>query len=71
MQGSPARLTMMAPSICNNAVLKLDLVDSKDLLDRRRMAAGDRPNLQAGCYKRSNPAAEAFQRRISASAKSQ
>ncbi len=69
MQGSPARLTMMAPSICNNAVLKLDLVDSEALLDR--LKAGDRPNLQAGCYKRSNPAAEAFQRRISASAKSQ
>ncbi len=44
---------------------------SEALLDRRRMAAGDRPNLQAGCYKRSNPAVEAFQWRISASAKSQ
>ncbi len=31
----------------------------------------DRPNLQAGRCKRSNPAAEAFQWRISASAKSQ
>ncbi len=37
------------------------------ILDRRRMAAGDRPNLQAD-HKRSNPAAEAFQRRKSASA---
>ncbi len=35
------------------------------------MAAGDRPDLQADRCKRSNPAAEAFQRRISASAKSQ
>ncbi len=44
---------------------------SEALLDGRRMAAEDRPNLQAGCNKRSNPAAEAFQRQISASAKSQ
>ncbi len=35
------------------------------------MAAGDRPDLQADRCKRSNPAAEGFQRRISASAKSQ
>ncbi len=39
------------------------------LLDSCRMAAGDRPDLQAERCKRSNPAAEAFQRRISASAR--
>ncbi len=42
---------------------------SEALLDRRRMAAGDRPNLQAGRCKRSNPAAEAFQLWKSASAR--
>ncbi len=44
---------------------------SEALLDGRRMAAEDRPNLQADCNKRSNPAAEAIQRQISASEKSQ
>ncbi len=40
------------------------------LLDSRRMAAGDRPGkLRAERCKRSNQAAEAFQLRISASAR--
>ncbi len=55
--------------ICNNAVLKFVLLVR--LLNRHRIAAGDRRNLQSGRCKRSNPAAEAFQRQISASAKSQ
>ncbi len=35
------------------------------------MAAGDRPDLHAGRFKSSNPAANAFQRWITASVKSQ
>ncbi len=65
---SPARLTMVVQHLQQHHAEICSF--SEALLDLRRTAAGDRPNPQAGHCKRSNPAAEAFQRRISASAKS-
>ncbi len=66
VQGRPACLTMtFATTLC------LNLLFCETLLDHCRMAAGDRPDLQADRCKRSNPAAEVFQLRISASVKSQ
>ncbi len=68
VQGRPPHLTMTVRHLQQCSAEFSLLVR---LLDHRWMAARDRPNLQAGHYKRSNPAAEAFQRWISASAKSQ
>ncbi len=68
MQRRPARLTMTVRHLQQRRAKFALLVR---LLGRRRMVAEDRPNLQAGRCKRSNLAAEAFQWRISASAKSQ
>ncbi len=62
MQGSPACLTMTAQRLQQQRAEICSF--SEALFDRRQMAAGDRPNLQAGHCKRSNPAAEAFQRWI-------
>ncbi len=73
---SPSSLTAFVMiRMSSLSVLSLALREEdggkRALLDHCRMAAGDGPDLQADRCKRSNPVAEAFQRQISASAKSQ